>query len=220
MCMVKVSISFPNNTQITVESEDPEVLPAMLAKVLRELPGDLVLSSMSPGMSPGGQVYERHAVGVVSGSNVAALSGADVEEVSPLGEALETEPSTPHNGSSAGLERYRESSAPDRVRAQQAAHSAAAELAFVQFCQSVNPMGDMRKVVVAIEGAARFLQMTSVDEQELQTLFDLVGWRQPNSFPQTLRNAARSTFRWLERVPGRAGHYTVTDLGRTTILEG
>ena len=79
MCMVKVSISFPNNTQISVESEDPEVLPAMLAKVLRELPGDLVAASMSPGMSSGGQVYERHAVGVVSGLDAPALSGADMD---------------------------------------------------------------------------------------------------------------------------------------------
>ena len=216
MCMVKVSISFPNNTQITVESEDPEVLPAMLAKVLRELPGDLVFSSISRR----DQVYQPRAVGVVSELDAPALSDADMEEASPLGEAMETQPDTPQNGSPPTLERYRDSFTPDRVKAQQAAYSAAAELAFVQFCQSVNPMGDMRKVVVAIEGADRFLQMTSVDEQELQTLFDRVGWRQPNSFPQTLRNAARSTFRWLERVPGRAGHYTVTDLGRTTILEG
>ena len=214
--MVKVSISFPNNTQVTVESEDPEVLPAMLAKVLRELPGDLVFSPMSRR----DQVYQPHRVGVVSELDAPALSGADMEEASLLGEAMEVQPDTPQNGSPAGLERYRDSFTPDRVKAQQAAYSAAAELAFVQFCQSVNPMGDMRKVVVAIEGADRFLQMTSVDEQELQTLFERVGWRQPNSFPQTLRNAARSTFRWLERVPGRAGHYTVTDLGRTTILEG
>ena len=214
--MVKVSISFPNNTQVTVESEDPEVLPAMLAKVLRELPGDLVFSPMSRR----DQVYQPHPVGVVSELDAPALSGADMEEASLLGEAMEAQPDTPQNGSPAGLERYRDSFTPDRVKAQQAAYSAAAELAFVQFCQSVNPMGDMRKVVVAIEGADRFLQMTSVDEQELQTLFERVGWRQPNSFPQTLRNAARSTFRWLERVPGRAGHYTVTDLGRTTILEG
>jgi hypothetical protein len=214
--MVKVSISFPNNTQVTVESEDPEVLPAMLAKVLRELPGDLVFSPISR-RDP---VYQPRAVEVVSEFDAPALSDADMEEASPLGEAMETQPDTPQNGSPPALERYRDSFTPDRVKAQQAAYSAAAELAFVQFCQSVNPMGDMRKVVVAIEGADRFLQMTSVDEQELQTLFDRVGWRQPNSFPQTLRNAARSTFRWLERVPGRAGHYTVTDLGRTTILEG
>ncbi len=218
MCMVKVSISFPNNTQITVESEDPEVLPAMLAKVLRELPGDLVFSPISRR----DQAYQPHAVGVVSELDGPALSDADMEESSPLGEAMamEAQLSTSQNGAPPALERYKESFTPDRVKAQQAAYSAAAELAFVQFCQSVNPMGDMRKVVVAIEGADRFLQMTSVDEQELQTLFDRVGWRQPNSFPQTLRNAARSTFRWLERVPGRAGHYTVTDLGRTTILEG
>ena len=214
--MVKVSISFPNNTQITVESEDPEVLPTMLAKVLRELPGDLVFSPISQR----DQVYQPHAVEVVSELDALAFSDADMEGASPLGEAMEAQLSTPQNGAPPALERYRESFTNDRVKAQQAAYSAAAELAFVQFCQSVNPMGDMRKVVVAIEGANRFLQMTSVDEQELQTLFDRVGWRQPNSFPQTLRNAARSTFRWLERVPGRAGHYTVTDLGRTTILEG
>ena len=143
-----------------------------------------------------------------------------VAEASPLGEAMEISAQPhPRTGRRRRWNATGSRSLPNRVRAQQEAQSAAAELAFVQFCQSVNPMGDMRKVVVAIEGAARFLQMTSVDEQELQTLFDRVGWRQPNSFPQTLRNAARSTFRWLERVPGRAGHYTVTDLGRKTILE-
>ena len=76
----------------------------------------------------------------------------------------------------------------------------------------------MRKVVVAAEGAAQFLQMDSVDTDDLASLFDRVGWLIPHSFTQTLRNAARSKFRWLERVPGRSGHYMVTILGRTTIL--
>jgi len=76
----------------------------------------------------------------------------------------------------------------------------------------------MRKVVVAAEGAAQFLQMDSVDAEDLASLFNRVGWLIPHSFTQTLRNAARSKFRWLERVPGRSGHYMVTVLGRTTIL--
>jgi hypothetical protein len=74
----------------------------------------------------------------------------------------------------------------------------------------------MRRVVVAAEGASRFLGYQSVSAEELGRLFDLAGWQRPHSFVQTLRNAARSKFRWLERVPGRSGQYKVTDLGRTT----
>ncbi len=80
-------------------------------------------------------------------------------------------------------------------------------------------MGDMRRVVVAAEGASRFLDTTTVDADELGRLFDLVAWSRPHSFIQTLRNAARSKFRWLERIPGRSGQYAVTDLGRTTALQ-
>ena len=115
-------------------------------------------------------------------------------------------------------DRPQESAPVGRVKAQQAARSAAAELAFVQFCQSLNPLGDMRKVVAAAEGAAQFLEMDSVDADDLARLFEQVGWMIPHSFTQTLRNAARSKFRWLERVPGRSGHYMVTTVGRTVIL--
>ena len=73
----------------------------------------------------------------------------------------------------------------------------------------------MRKVVVAAEGARRFLDMPSVDATNLAGLFDLAGWRTPHNFTQTLRNAARDKYRWLERVPGRSGRYSSTQLGRT-----
>ena len=79
-------------------------------------------------------------------------------------------------------------------------------------------MGDMRKVVVAAEGALRFLDMDSVDSGDLARLFDMAGWRRPHNFTQTLRNAARDKFRWLERMPGRAGRYATTDLGRAVTL--
>ena len=89
------------------------------------------------------------------------------------------------------------------------------EKQFAQFCASGAPLGDMRKVVVAAEGARRFLDMPSVDATDLARLFDLAGWRTPHNFTQTLRNAARDKYRWLERVPGRSGRYSATHLGRT-----
>lgn len=93
-----------------------------------------------------------------------------------------------------------------------------AERAFVDFCRAANPLGDMRRVVVAAEGANRYLSMDGVDAEALGRLFDTVGWPRAHNFVQTLRNAARSKFGWLERIPGRAGHYTVTDVGRSTAL--
>ena len=92
------------------------------------------------------------------------------------------------------------------------------EQAFVDFCRAANPLGDMRRVVVAAEGASRYLAIDGVDADSLGSLFDIVGWPRAHNFVQTLRNAARSKFGWLERIPGRAGHYSVTDLGRSTAL--
>ena len=76
-----------------------------------------------------------------------------------------------------------------------------------------------RKVVVAAEAANRYLNEDMVDCERLGELFDIVGWQQPHSFIQTLRNAARSKFRWLERVPGRSGKYMVTEVGRRTAFD-
>ena len=89
---------------------------------------------------------------------------------------------------------------------------------FIAFCQRVSPLGDMRRVVVAAEAAARHLAVPSVDPDELERLFTLAGWPLPHSFVQTLRNAARTKFRWLERIPGKPGHYRVTDTGRSIVL--
>ena len=97
---------------------------------------------------------------------------------------------------------------------------APSEQAFIDFCREASPLGDMRRVVVAAEGASRYLGMSGVDAQSLGHLFNLAGWPQAHNFTQTLRNSARSKFRWLERVPGRAGYYAVTDLGRKTALGG
>jgi hypothetical protein len=96
--------------------------------------------------------------------------------------------------------------------------SSLSEQAFIDFCRAANPLGDMRRVVVAAEGASRYLGIEGVDADELGRLFDLAAWPRAHNFVQTLRNAARSKFGWLERVPGRAGYYSVTDLGRATAL--
>ncbi len=89
---------------------------------------------------------------------------------------------------------------------------------YIAFCQKVSPLGDMRRVVVAAEAADRFLSVKSVDPDALAQLFTLAGWPLPHSFVQTLRNAARTKFRWLERIPGQSGHYRVTGTGRSIVL--
>ena len=94
----------------------------------------------------------------------------------------------------------------------------AVEDSYVRFCTSLAPLGDMRRVVLAAEGARTYLGMGSVSESELGYLFDLAGWQRPSGFVQTLRNAARSKFRWLERVPGMAGYYSVTEVGRMIVI--
>ena len=84
---------------------------------------------------------------------------------------------------------------------------------FAAFCQGVNPVGDMKRVVVAAEGASRHFGLDGVNADELGLLFDMAGWRKPGNFTQTLRNAARSKFGWLERIPGRSGRYATTPVG-------
>jgi hypothetical protein len=57
-----------------------------------------------------------------------------------------------------------------------------------------------------------------VDADGLGCLFDMTGWRKPRDFTQTLRNASRSKYRWLERIPGRSGRYAATPLGISKTL--
>ena len=73
-------------------------------------------------------------------------------------------------------------------------------------------------MVVAAEGAKRFLGMDKISAQELGPLFDFLQWPRPKDFVQTLRNAGRSAFQWLERSPGNSGYYSVTDQGRREII--
>ncbi len=98
-------------------------------------------------------------------------------------------------------------------------HKERSDRAFMEFCKTLSPVGDMRRVVVAAEGAHRFLGVHQVSPHELRELFELAAWPMPKDLLQSLRNAARSSFRWLERVPGNRGYYTVSDRGRQAVVE-
>ena len=205
--MVKVSIRLPNKAQITFESEEPEIIHQIVQMALRDLPRDLMLAAPS---SNGGA---EESGGPEKGSNVTATSSVDA-----VGAGLKPASTEPVRPASQSV-KTRPSVAPQpQVSLAGEDTPTTRDTAFIEFCQSANPLGDMRRVVVAIEGARRFLNLEGVDTELLGRLFDLVGWRRPHNFVQTLRNAARSKFRWLERIPGRSGQYTVTELGRSTIL--
>lgn len=228
--MVKVSITLPNNAQITFESEEPGVVEQVIKMVLRDLPRDLMGSihggdrdSVSPrDWEKGTSVVAAPSVGTTDVEQSTAPGTRD----DPAGPDSRTAPipqsPAPTDAASALLTPPRlPTASPLREpgpRGTGQKGTSVAEKAFIEFCRAASPLGDMRMVVVAAEGASRFLSMDSVDASDLERLFDLAGWRSPHSFVQTLRNAARSKFRWLERLPGRSGRYTVADLGRATTL--
>ena len=85
------------------------------------------------------------------------------------------------------------------------------------YCRRVNPLGDMRRVVVATHAAELYLDAEGVSATELSGIFDATGWPQPTDFVQAIRNAAREKFGWLERV-GNPGYYKVTSTGRAAVL--
>ncbi len=85
------------------------------------------------------------------------------------------------------------------------------------YCRRVNPLGDMRRVVVATYAAELYMGAEGVSATELAGIFDATGWPQPTDFVQAIRNAAREKFGWLERV-GNPGYYKVTATGRAAVL--
>ncbi len=230
--MVKVSITLPNNAQITVESEESEIILEVVGMALRDLPRDLMQSAdprnghAQPDSINGiAQIaletpepeppVATPSVAPPQSSRSAPVSADPVPPVAtPSVAPPQASPSEPLSADPVPTPSPQPPSSPEppTILFNQAQND------FFQFCQTSNPLGDMRRVVVAAEGATRFLGDESVDTGRLEQLFDLAGWHRPHSFVQTLRNAARSKFRWLERVPGKSGHYTVTVQGRKTAL--
>ena len=220
--MVKVSITLPNSTQITLEAEEPEIIQQVVDMALRDLPRDL----MQVGLDTG-----KNSVSVpVLEKGISVTDPPPTLAPSPMVTEPEDSPEKPHESSTPSRRRNRNNRSPSAVQGVEQAkatvtpewpitrRSPEQEDLFAQLCRSAKPMGDMRRVVVAAEAAHRFMGMASVDAAELARLFALAGWQLPHDFTQTLRNAARGKFRWLERVPGRTGRYSVTGLGRSVTL--
>ena len=242
--MIKVSITLPNSVQITLES-DAENVHEIVGAVLRDLPRELLsasftgLSNPSDVNAPDWMERDQAIISQLSDvlSRLQTLLEAQntarpslLEEVAQANGAANSPPesltptplpesSIPENSSSPASGTFS-----NHQDAATTFPTKANEASFIQFCRSVNPLGDMRRVVVAAEGADRFLRTDGradgVDAEELSRLFDLAGWTQPHSFTQTLRNAARSKFRWIERMPGRNGRYWVTERGKEIARQG
>ncbi len=220
--MVKVSITLPNSAQITFESEEPEVIHDVVVLALRDLPRELMFSTLLANggntrlapLEKGTGVTETPAPPQPPETNTLATPPA--RETARGRTPAVGAPSSGTRPSRRGPHKSADSEQPETP---QSARSPTTEKAFAEFCRSANPLGDMRRVVVATEAARLFFGMESVDGTELARLFDLADWRQPHSFTQTLRNAARDKFRWLERMPGRTGRYTATALGRAITLD-
>ena len=202
--MVKVSISLPNNTQITFESEESEVLHEIVALALRELPRDLMQTGKSNVGDASTEKGKDDAKSTLSKtSSTEPLPSPGLKMTKPKSKQLTatTAPASSSNQTTADSYIPPEFLSPTR------------RTAFEAFCQQAQPLGDMRRVVVATEGATRHFGVDGVSASDLEWLFDVVGWRRPGNFIQTLRNAARSKFGWMERIPGRSGRYAATPLG-------
>ena len=222
--MVKISIALPNHAEINLEAEDTEQLLPIVNLVRLELLRD-VASLDTP-------------------ANGATAPAAREEPAEPPARPTPPEPSPPPEPpvqpAQPTLTAAPALSEPTPVVANPEPLPAQVNVApqlhqsgngippafsnprltrdFTVFCRNADPVGDMRKVVAAAEGARRHLNMDNVDAWELGQLFDLAGWTRAHSFVQTLRNAARHKFKWLERAPGRAGRYATTEKGREIVL--
>ena len=230
--MLKVSIFLPNSTQITFESDGGELLHEIVSIALWDLPRDLIQGPSTDYGPPASGPVEQTSVPVEqtsapvekrSNGELSAATTEPVPEPAPTMESpaiessvaptLVTPQKRPGPSASNGNEPATSEMPPEFL-------SVEGRNDFVAFCKEANPMGDMRRVVVAAEGASRHFGVDGVNAGDLIWLFDMAGWRRPGDFTQTLRNAARSKFGWLERIPGRSGRYAATQLGLSITLNG
>ena len=220
--MNKLSITLPLGAQVSIESDDRELVREVLYSFMPQLVGSngetpapvptLPATSAPPASTNGhshenGVAHERPTE--TAPEPMAVVPQAEIRPAVVVQQVTAAPTvSAPQSDALNG--------APNGVNPM--ARTTPDQLEFMAFCQRVNPLGDMRKVVVAAEAAHRYLNVVSVDPDELERLFTLIGWPIPHSFVQTLRNAARTKFRWLERIPGKSGHYKVTNTGRSIVL--
>jgi hypothetical protein len=219
--MLKLSITLPNNVLITLESDNSEPVHEVLALILSSVQMDSRLNSEAQtGVDANRENTSEKSNGVPgSRTSQSRVPTAEFSNGLDRDERPDTIPEPAYEASLNGWNGHTQGEVGDNTLDLGRYHPQARE-DFVAFCQAINPTGDMRRVVVAAEAANRFFDLEGVTADEVGELFDVIGWRRANNFTHTIRNAARSKFGWLERIPGRAGRYAATDVGRSTTLSG
>ena len=219
--MNKLSITLPAGGQICIESDDAGLVREVLYSFMPQLTGANGASAAAPTAKSADPPAHSNGHAATNGSTQHVAEPPPASVV-----AVETNGAPPAVPAVAVIPIAAAPTAPtpatnlEPVQAPMVAAETMtpSEHEYIAFCQRVNPLGDMRRVVVAAEAAHRYLNITSVDPDSLEQLFTLAGWPIPHSFVQTLRNAARTKFRWLERISGLSGHYKVTNTGRSIVL--
>ena len=219
--MLKLSITLPNGVLVTLESDGTEPVHEVLAQVLSSMQMD----DRHAGDGQFGSAVDIERVTEKSSGvpDYVPARGTEVTRDSangmgrPSGRGANSTPGYVPSGNGTNGTNHAESG-DDTLDLD--GYSLQAKQDFVSFCEAINPTGDMRRVVVATDAADRFFGLEGVTADEAGELFDLIGWRRANNFTQTIRNAARSKFGWLERIPGRSGRYAATEVGRSTTLSG
>ena len=80
------------------------------------------------------------------------------------------------------------------------------------FYKEKDPRNDMERVTVLAYYAKEYRDIPEVSEDELSPLFNEVGGQLPKAVMQTLRNAARKKYSYLESS-GKKGYYRITNTG-------
>ena len=219
--MNKLSITLPAGGQICIESDDAGLVREVLYSFMPQLTGVNGASADAATVKPAdppphynGHSAPNGSIQHVTEPQRAAVIAAEINGAPPITPAATVVQIAPPPPSATAAPNGEPARAPTLA----AETMTPSEHEYIAFCQRVNPLGDMRRVVVAAEAAHRYLNIASVDPDSLAHLFTLAGWPIPHSFVQTLRNAARTKFRWLERIPGLSGHYKVTNTGRSIVL--
>ncbi len=218
--MNKLSITLPAGSHVCIESDDAGLVREVLYSFMPQIIGAngassevSVAKSVEPPAYSNGHSATNGSAQHVAETPPVVVVAAENHGPPPVGPAVAVAHVAPPPPTVA---RSAEPAQPPPANATET--MSPSEHEYIAFCQRVNPLGDMRRVVVAAEAAHRYLNITSVDPDSLAHLFTLAGWPIPHSFVQTLRNAARTKFRWLERIPGLSGHYKVTNTGRSIVL--
>jgi hypothetical protein len=86
------------------------------------------------------------------------------------------------------------------------------------FYQRKNPKNDMEKVTIAAFYAKEYRGKDEITEEDVRRLLNEAGERKlPRNVANTLNNAARANYGYLERVKGKRGSYEVTNAGQNLV---